>query len=110
MKYGGDEGTFRTVISRSYYAALLYSAMWINENYQKVDWDRKHLHRFVPAHIGRWLPEPYNREIPKVFHALRKRREVADYQPAIGIDKRDALVALKEAEHIVNTLRNLPKS
>jgi uncharacterized protein (UPF0332 family) len=55
----------------------------------------------------RWLPEPYNREIPKVFHALRKRREVADYQPAIGIDKRDALVALKEAEHIVNTLRNL---
>jgi len=101
----GNEGIYRTIISRSYYAALLFAALWIDKNYQQVDWDKKRLHQFVPSKIGQWLPKPYRKEIPKTIHALRKRREIADYQPAIEIDKNDALVALREAEYIISVFQ-----
>jgi len=103
----GNEGIYRSIISRSYYAVLLYAALWIDENHQPVDWDKKRLHQFVPSKIGQWLPKPYNKKIPKTIHALRKRRETADYQPAIDIDRQDALVALREAKYVISVLQKL---
>ncbi|SNR83247.1 HEPN domain-containing protein [Desulfurobacterium atlanticum] len=107
LKGQGNEGIYRTIISRSYYAALLYSALWIDGNHKKVDWDKKHLHQMVPSLIGQWLPEPWNKKIPSVIHTLRERRENADYQPAFKIKKNYARQAFKEAETIISVLQKL---
>jgi uncharacterized protein (UPF0332 family) len=103
----GNEGIYRTIISRCYYAALLYAALWIDEKYQKVDWNRKRLHQFVPSKIGQWLPEPYNKYIPNIIHSLRKKREDADYQPGFFIKKIHAESAFEEAEYIISVLQKL---
>jgi len=107
IKTKGNEGIYRTIIARSYYAALLYAALWIDENHKKVNWNQKHLHQMVPALIGQWLPEPYNKSIPATFNDLRDRRETADYQPMIPIKKKDAQKALEEAEYIISVLQKL---
>ena len=107
IKVRGNEGIYRSIISRSYYAALIFAALWIEENHQSVDWNRKRLHQFVPSKIGQWLPKPYNKQIPAVIHDLRDRRENADYQPLIIIKKIDAKRALEEAEYIISILQKL---
>ncbi|TCK06349.1 HEPN domain-containing protein [Phorcysia thermohydrogeniphila] len=110
LKKRGNEGVYRTIIARSYYAALLYAALWIDENHKKVDWNRKRLHQFVPSHIGQYLPDEYRKTIPAFIHSLRKMREDADYQPAFDIEKEEAVKAFKKAEYIISVLQSLQKS
>jgi len=110
LKKRGNEGIYRTIIARSYYAALLFAALWIDENHKKVDWNKKRLHQFVPSHIGKYLPGKYKKTIPAIIHSLRNMRENADYQPAFEIEKEEATEAFKKAEYIISVLQSLQKS
>ena len=77
LKRKGNEGVYRTVIARSYYATLLFAALWIDENHKKVDWNKKCLYQFVPSQIDQYLPNEHKKTIRLNPTCSDKTEEVA---------------------------------
>jgi len=94
---------YRTIISRSYYAAFLHAEQKIKKRY------KKELEKVVGqqgSHKGViLLLEKIDRVSSTLLNGLKERREVADYDLDALIDEDSVNKSIETANEIINTLK-----